>query len=132
MNSQKVEPMDFMNVRVPKSDIESGDINRTLQQLNGLKADGAAAKRYVDSLTFDIDGYDSSRNLFDVRDVQKFMAKLDKEFPYWFFFLSKSDSSLDFILLSVCPHYRDSASGKPLVQRDIISEIHVGTPCCFA
>jgi hypothetical protein len=115
---EKVELMDFVNIRVPKSEIESGDINPTLRQLNQLRTGAASARRYADSLTFEIDGYDTSRDLFDIRDVQKFMAKLDKEFPYWFYFLSKSDASLDFILLSVCPHYRDSSTGKPRVQRD--------------
>lgn len=108
-----------MFVRVSKADVENGDINPTLQQLNRLIAGKGTVQKYRDSLLFDIDGYEGGpKSLIEIREVQNFMAKLDKEWPYWFYFLSKDDDSLEFILFSVCPHYRKSSSSAWRVQRE--------------
>lgn len=117
--SEKVEPANFMFIRVPRTEIESGDINPTLWQLNRLRTDKASAQKYRSALSFDIVGYEEiPKELIEIRDVQNFMAKLDKEFPYWFYFLPKIDDSLKFILFSVCPHYRESAGGEWRVQQE--------------
>ena len=121
--SHKVEPTDIMSIQIPRVEVENWDINPTLRQLNRLKTDKVSAQKYGHSLSFEINGYeDSPKSLMEIRDVQKFMEKLDKEFPYWFYFLRNSDPSLEFILFSVCPHYKESSSGKWRVQRERFSK----------
>ncbi len=42
--SNKVEPTDTMFIQVPRADVESCDINPTLQHLNRLKIDKVSAQ----------------------------------------------------------------------------------------
>jgi hypothetical protein len=115
------EIVESMYITVTKADVENGDISATLRELNRLKMDKASVQKYVAALRLKIEGYDDSpKELFEIRDVQKFMSKLDKEFPYWFYFLNRSGIGLTLrtLLLSIYPHYKESSSGKWKVQHE--------------
>lgn len=109
-------------VLISKEVIENGNVNSVLEKLKRLTFDKNTARKYRDGLRISIYGYeDNPKPLFQIKEVQDFMKNLDKEFPYWFYFLSKSDNSLEEIMFYVCPSFQLSENRKYRVQYQIFN-----------
>jgi hypothetical protein len=69
-------------------------------------------------LVFGIGGYDADpRELFEIAAVRTWMQMLDREFPYWFYFMDLGPrSTLSFVTFSLCRY--DKVPGGKLVDRD--------------
>ena len=67
--------------------IERGDISRISEIIHSFHQ---FAKNYEGNIAFAIDGYDDDpRELYEISEVRRWFAKLDKEFPYMMYFLSE-------------------------------------------
>ena len=103
---------DFVTIVISRKDIEAGDVSGTLSALSKF-LNPEAALVYCEKLDIGVHGYDDDpRELNEVQDVRDFVYKLDAEFPYWCYFLSKRTSGLMFILSCFCapfvvPEVRD-------------------------
>jgi len=94
---------DFLNIVISREDIEAGDIGSTVSVLEKLLNPEVALK-YCEMVDIAVYGYDDDpRELNELPEVRDFVYKLDAEFPYWCYFLSKRRTGLMFILSCFCP-----------------------------
>jgi hypothetical protein len=94
---------DFIFLVIGRSQIESGDISEPLSVLRRL-LDRSAAVRFCEHVDIGVHGFDDdSRELYDIPEVRDFIYRLDKEFPYWLYFLTKRGLGLQFVLFCFLP-----------------------------
>jgi len=97
--------VDFLMLQAARVDVERVD---TIEMLTSLKRllRKDFAKRFQQRVAIGIDGYDDdTRELFEIPEVRTYMAKLDAEWPYWFYFLypgPEVPSTLPWVALSLC------------------------------
>jgi hypothetical protein len=96
---------DFLSIVIPRNDIEAGDISSTVAALAKLLNPEAALK-YCEKVDIGVCGYDDyAGELNELPEVRNFVSKLDAEFPYWCYFLSKRALGLGFIFSCFCPPF---------------------------
>ena len=96
---------DFLSVVVRRQQVEAGNISEPLLTLRKLLTRDAAVK-FCERVDIGVAGYDDdSRELYEIPEVRDFIHRLDEEFPYWLYFLSKRRLGLMFILSCFCPPY---------------------------
>lgn len=97
---------DFFEVGISRQQIESGDVSGVLSVLSDLLYKEAAL-HYRELVDIAVQGYDANaRELTELPEVRAFVKKLDDEFPYWCYFLSKRTAGFMFILSCLCSPYR--------------------------
>lgn len=85
--------------------IEKGDITDVLSALRRFRDTDKLTKKYKGRLEISVYGYESDpRELYEVPEVREWFKKLDREFPFWFYFLSKQLVGLKLITVSVCEY----------------------------
>jgi hypothetical protein len=94
--------VDYIMLGVSREEVENLDIRRMKNNLECLlKID--YAKKFCERIDITVSGYDEDKKeLCEFPEVRTFIFLLDKEFPYWFFYLSKFSTSLRFITFSLC------------------------------
>jgi hypothetical protein len=101
---------DFLSIVISREDIEAGDISSTVSLLATLLSPEAALK-YCEKADIGVYGYDDyAGELNELPEVRNFVYKLDAEFPYWCYFLSKRALGLGFIFSCFCPPYLNPKS----------------------
>ena len=91
---------------ISKEEVQSGDIEPALSVLKKLTESPGAAKSYVENVDIAFDGYnDYSEELFEIVEVREYVYKLDDEFPYWLYFLSKKHLGLQALYLCFLPPF---------------------------
>lgn len=99
----------FIFIIATKQDIELGNIDFVLDKLDSMLTSKKYLKSFQSKIDISIFGYENDRReLFDIPEVRNWVNKLDKVFPYWFFFLSKKLPSLAFITFALCKYRRVS------------------------
>jgi len=95
----------------PRADIEAGNTSEVNHVLRGLLASPDTARGYKECVEITFDGYDEDpEELFEKVSVREFVKKLDEEFPFWLYFLSKQHLGLQTLLLCFLPpHLTDEA-----------------------
>lgn len=102
---------------VAREDVESGDIDMALGTLKRISLNKRLARNHKDKVDISIFGYrDDPRELYEIPEVRRWVNKLDRQFPYWFFFLSKKMPGLGFITLALCDYSR-RPDGKPELEK---------------
>jgi len=85
---------DFLLLDFSKTDIEAGNTSDVMQVLIQLLERNAATK-FCERLDVCSSEYESDpRELWEIPEVRAFVQKLDREFPYWCYFLSKLGEGL--------------------------------------
>ena len=83
--------------------VDTCDFAEPLEFLRGLTADPRAALDYCGRISLVVDGYnDDPREIFEVPEVRTFIKGLDRQWPYWFFFLSQADDSIKLLESCLC------------------------------
>jgi len=96
---------DFLSIVISRDDIEAGDISSTVSVLAKL-LDPDAALKYCEKVDIGVYGYDDDpRELNELPEVRDFINRLDAEFPYWCYYLSKRALGLGFIFSCFCPPF---------------------------
>lgn len=91
---------------VSKEEVQSGNITPALSSLKKFIESPEVAKSYVENVDIAFDGYnDYSEELFEIVEVREYVYKLDNEFPFWLYFLSKKHLGLQALLLCFLPPY---------------------------
>ena len=97
--------VDFLMLQVARVEVERVDTTEMLTSLKRLLKEDFA-RRFQQRVSIGIDGYDNdTRELFEIPEVRTYMAKLDAEWPYWFYFLypgPEVPSTLPWVALSLC------------------------------
>src|SRR5690606_109528 len=92
---KSMENLDFVNIIVSKDEVLSGNTSGVLNALRSLIASPEAAMRWREKVDFAIEGYNNLQDeLFEIPEVRQFVVSIDKEFPFWLFFLSKNTLGL--------------------------------------
>jgi len=83
--------------------VETCDVDEPLASLRELTADRKVALEFCGRVSLVIDGYnDDPRELFEIPEVRAYLKRLDHEWPYWFFFLSQADDSIQMLESCLC------------------------------
>jgi hypothetical protein len=86
---------------VERDEVEREDISRTQEFLRQLVSDPDVARANEENIDLAFSGYDDDpRELCEIPKVRSFIQGLDKDFPYWLFFMSKSGGGLAAVELS--------------------------------
>lgn len=107
---------------VSREEVESGDTAGTCGVLRKL-LDSQAAIRFFERVDLAFDGYNEDpRELFEILEVRQYVHKLDEEFPYWLYFLSKRRRGLLCIVLCIMycflpPYLTPDAQARILPER---------------
>jgi len=97
---------DFATIIASKEEVLTGDTESVLNALRSLIASPETALAWREKVDFAIDGYnDTRRELFEIQEVRDFIAKIDEEFPFWLFFLSKCTLGLQCIAYCFLPPF---------------------------
>lgn len=75
---------------ISKEEILSGNVAGTVTLLKRLIETPNIARQHMEKLDIAVDGYNNDqRELFEIHEVREYLLKLNRQFPYWLFFLSK-------------------------------------------
>jgi hypothetical protein len=115
--------IDFVTVVVSRRDVDSADIQSTLGALRRLTESPETARRFFERVEISFHGYDQiPQELFEIDEVRQFVYKLDEQFPYWLFFLSKRHLGLQCLLYSLLPPFL-TEEGRAQVFPERINEL---------
>lgn len=90
----KLKP-DFLMVGIGRDKVESNDIAPALSTLTDLFADPNAVRRLQGRVSILFEGYDDDpREVYEIPEVRRFCAALDRRFPYWLYFLTTIQNNL--------------------------------------
>ena len=93
----------WLGVAVSRDDVESNDISSTLDALSSLLVDDATVRKFQERVNISFDGFDHDPlEVYEIPEIRRFCAELDKSFPYWLYFLSTEDSSLKMMAFCLC------------------------------
>ena len=96
----------YETINVQKKDIVAGDTTNILNTFNQFISSPETALSWREKVDFTIDGYDySPKRLCEIPKVRSFIIKLDKQFPFWFFFLTKQTHGLTFVAHCFLPPF---------------------------
>lgn len=111
--------VDQLILMASKEEVEANNTAGALASLQKL-LQPANARKFRGRLIFGIRGYDEDpRDLWEIEEVRSWMQKLDREFPYWFYFMDTGPSStLSFIAFSLCRHEKVSG-GKVIPPEEL-------------
>lgn len=87
----KMKPIgDSLCIIVSRDEVIRQDVAPALSTLKSLLKTPETARAYKERVEIAFDGYnDDSRELDEIEEVRDYAQKLDAEFPFWLFFLSK-------------------------------------------
>jgi hypothetical protein len=96
---------------VSRAEVESGDIEPAMSTLRRLTESTETAKLFMENVDIGFHGYDHDRReLFEIDEVRDYVYKLDEQFPYWLFFLSKNHLGLQCLMFcKLLPYLTDEA-----------------------
>ena len=90
----KLEP-DLVMIGIGRDKVESNDISLALSTLADLFADPNTVRRLQGRVSLLFEGYDDDpREVYEIPEVRRFCATLDRRFPYWLYFLTTIQDSL--------------------------------------
>mgnify|MGYP005842903877 CR=1 FL=1 len=100
------ELADTLVVAVSRRDVETSDVWPTLSVLRRLAESPKRAREFFERVDIAFHGYDHDRReLFEIPEVRQFVYRLDEQFPFWLYFLSKHHLGLQCLLLCFLPPY---------------------------
>ena len=97
---------DFVTIVASKTEVLAGDTRGVLGAFRALIASAETALAWRERVDFAIDGYNGTQwELFEIEEVRDFVAKLDEQFPFWLFFLSKRELGLQCVAYCFLPPF---------------------------
>ncbi len=101
-------------VIVSWEEVQEQDIAPALSTLLRLTESPETAATYMEQVDIAFHGYDHDpRELFEIAEVRGYVHKLDEQFPFWLFFLSKHHLGLQCLMLSfLLPHLTAAAQAE--------------------
>jgi hypothetical protein len=98
--------LDPLVVVVSRPEVEASDTAPSLSVLRQLTGSPETAMRFFEGVDLQFFGYDQvPEELWEILEVRNFVHKLDEQFPFWLFFLSKHYLGLQCLLLCFLPPF---------------------------
>lgn len=112
-----IEPLIII---VSKDEVLSEDVEPALGTLKRLTESSEAARLYREKVDIAFQGYDDHpEELFEIPEVRNYVYKLDEQFPFWLYFLSKKHLGLQALLLCFLPPYLKEEAKKEIFPERI-------------
>lgn len=113
------DELDPIVIVISRDEVEAGDIQPSLSALQSCIASVDMIRDRFERFDVAFHGYyDDSREVFEIPEVRDFVHRLDGEFPFWLFFLSKGYMGLQAVTLCFLPpHLTEEAKKTILPQR---------------
>jgi hypothetical protein len=111
--------IDPLVIVVSRGEVETMDTSAAFGVLKRLTASPETAREFVERVDISFHGYDHNREeLFEIPDVRTYVYKLDGQFPFWLYFLSKRHLGLQCLLLCFVPPFlTEEARSRILPER---------------
>jgi hypothetical protein len=91
---------------ISREEVEAQNMSSVLPALKSLVQSPDRALEYFENVDIAFHGYnDDARELFEIPEVREYVHKLDGEFPFWLFFLTKYGLGLQCLMLCFMPPY---------------------------
>jgi hypothetical protein len=101
-----VEDPNPLVVIVSRQDVERCDVALTLSVLAPLLESVSVIRSFEERVEIAFHGYDSNPSeLYELVEVRAFVYKLDEQFPYWLFFLTKEGTGLQALAWCFLPPF---------------------------
>jgi hypothetical protein len=111
--------VDSLSVIIDRNDIENSNVEPTFAVLKRLLQDRQTVEGFRGRLDIGFHGYDDdSRELYEIEEVRRFIAELDKKFPFWLYFLDLYSGTLALIHLCLCRYWKRADGMLVLDERD--------------
>ena len=96
--------IDWINVLISREEVERADTSSTISVLSSVIADRETVLRFRGRVQITFRGFDyDPREVYEVPEIRRFCAELDRRFPYWFYFLSTDNDLLKMIAFCLVP-----------------------------
>lgn len=114
--SEEATPGPFVIV-VARDEVEGRVAPTTcVELLKSCLSTPARVRSFFDKLDIAFHGYDNdTRELFEIPEVRSFVSRLDDQFPFWLFFLTKEGLGLQCIMLCLMPPYLTDEARKTVL-----------------
>ena len=101
-------------VIVSREEVQQRDIEPALSTLRRLTESPETAALYMEQVDIAFHGYDHDPSeLFEIMEVRDYVHKLDDQFPFWLFFLSKHHLGLQCLMFCfLLPYLTDEAKAE--------------------
>lgn len=101
-------------VIVSREEVQQQDVGPALSTLVRLTELPETATTYMEQVDIAFHGYDHDpRELFEIAEVRDYVHKLDEQFPFWLFSLSKHHLGLQCLMLCfLLPHLTAAAQAE--------------------
>jgi len=114
------DDFDPVIVTISRDEVNSRNVSAAVSVLARFIKTPDIARRMFERVDVSFHGYDyDTRELFEIPELRDFVYKLDKEFPFWLFFLSKKHLGLQFIALCFLPPYLDEEAKKTVLPQHL-------------
>lgn len=91
---------------IEKREVDRNETSRTVSFLKQLLSSVDSIRHNEENIDLSFSGYDNVRwELYEIPEVRSFIHELDRAFPYWFYFLTKSGGGLPIVALSFLPPF---------------------------
>ena len=91
---------------ISREEVESQNLTNAVSTLKSLLETPEKAKLYKENVDLAFFGYDDdTRELLEIPEVRDFAFKLDDQFPFWLFFLTKFGSGLQCLFFCMMPPF---------------------------
>ena len=110
-------PREPITLSVTRGEIERDDIALVLQKLLSLLESPERAVSYRSRVSLVVEGFDETGEPYLIESVRNFFARVDERFPYWFYFLSRTDDSLA-LIASMVTRTEEVSPGVVRIDRD--------------
>ena len=88
---------------IPRNVIEANDHSFVLNIFDEVFRNPALIPKFKNQVTIGFDGYDNDpKEVFEITAVRNYIQQLTTKFPYWLYFLSLDDHSLQIMMLILC------------------------------
>lgn len=88
---------------ISRRDIEACNIASVLERLHVLTDSAENARRYRESLLFQVEGYDAdSRPIPEIPEVRVFFQRLVAEWPHWLWFTLRGAGAMALLFALLC------------------------------
>ena len=91
---------------VSREEVEALDTSEALNSLNKLLESPFYARHYKEYVDISFSGYDDwQEEVYEIMEVRNYVYKLDEQFHYWLYFLSKEMSGLYALAMCFIPPF---------------------------
>lgn len=101
-----VEDANPLVIIVSRQDVERCDVALPLSVLSRLLESVSVIRSFEERVEIAFHGYDSNPSeLYELAEVRAFVHRLDEQFPYWLFFLTKEGTGLQALAWCFLPPF---------------------------